>query len=229
MRVNKNIEMIEIVALGLEEILDSVVFVGGAVASLYSDDPGAMHIRPTKDVDCIIEIAGRVEFNKLEDKLRGKGFRHDTRDGAPICRWIYKDVLVDVMPVDETNLGFSNRWYKEGMDHLIRVPLSGGLEISLLSLTFYIATKIEAFHGRKESDFRISHDIEDVIITLDGILNFDEFFNAPDTVRAYLIGQFSAFMKDLTFIESVSSHIDQGQSPARTKRIVDFLKDFCKK
>ncbi len=34
-----NIEMLQTVANGLEELKDEIVFVGGAVAELYADDP----------------------------------------------------------------------------------------------------------------------------------------------------------------------------------------------
>jgi hypothetical protein len=96
-----------------------------------------------------------------------------------------------------------------------------------LDLPYFIATKIEAFHGRDESDFRISHDIEDIIILLDGVLSFEKIFTAPDSVKRYLKDQFGDFLKEDLFLESVSTHIDQGGSPARTKRIITFLKDFC--
>ncbi len=51
-----NIEMLQIVAMGLGELKEEVVFVGGAVAELYADDPAASDIRPTKDVDCVIDL-----------------------------------------------------------------------------------------------------------------------------------------------------------------------------
>jgi hypothetical protein len=226
MRSSKSIEMIEIVAGGLGELLDEVVFVGGAVTSLYIDDPAALYIRPTKDVDCIIELSGKQAFNKLEEKLRTKGFRNSTDNEDPICRWTYKDILVDVMPTDKSILGFANEWYKEGIDHLIKSTLPNNMEISLLYLPYFIATKIEAFHGRDEKDFRISHDIEDIVIVLDGILNFDKFYDAPATIKNYLSEQFGEFIKDRSFIESLSSHIEHGQSPARTKRIMDFINDY---
>lgn len=229
MLINANIEKIEIIAEGLGDLLDEVVFVGGAVASLYIDDPAAIYVRATNDVDCIIQLSGRVEFSRFEEKLRKLGFRNDTSEGAPICRWIYRETLVDVTPTDEAILGFSNQWYKEGIENCIKVGLPEGGEISLLSLPYFIATKIEAFHGRDESDFRISHDIEDIIIVLDGVLEFDTLFEANESVKGFLIEQFSEFMKESTFIESVSSHIEQGKSPLRTKRIMDFLKEFCGK
>lgn len=39
------------VALGLKELREKVVFVGGAVINLYNDDLAAEEIRPTEDID----------------------------------------------------------------------------------------------------------------------------------------------------------------------------------
>lgn len=73
-----NIEMLQTVANGLEELKKEVVFVGGAVAELYANDPAASDIRPTTDVDCVIELSSRTSHAKLEEDLRAKGFKNDT-------------------------------------------------------------------------------------------------------------------------------------------------------
>ncbi len=78
--VKSPVEMIEIVAEGLGDLLDKVVFVGGAVASLYYEDAAATRIRPTADVDCVVEVMGRLQYGKLEDELRRHGFRNDMSD-----------------------------------------------------------------------------------------------------------------------------------------------------
>jgi hypothetical protein len=83
---SSNIEMLQIVADGLEELKEEVVFVGGAVAELYADDPASSDIRPTLDVDCVIELSSRLEHAKIEERLRSKKFAHNTSKGAPICR-----------------------------------------------------------------------------------------------------------------------------------------------
>lgn len=44
------------VATALGELNEQVVYVGGAVVSLYIDDPAAEDVRPTKDVDISLEI-----------------------------------------------------------------------------------------------------------------------------------------------------------------------------
>jgi hypothetical protein len=81
--------MLQTVAQGLGELKNDVAFVGGAVAELYASDPAASEIRPTKDIDCVIELSSRMEHSRLEENLRNKRFAHDTTKGAPICRWIY--------------------------------------------------------------------------------------------------------------------------------------------
>lgn len=70
--------MLQIVSDGLEELNEEVVFVGGAVTELYADDPAFSDIRPTFDVDCVIELSSRLEYAKLEERLRAKLFAHDT-------------------------------------------------------------------------------------------------------------------------------------------------------
>ena len=104
-----NMTMLQTVVKGLEELKDEVVFVGGVVAQMYATDPAATEIRPTNDVDCVIEIGSRLKYDQLGKRLRRKGFVDEIFDGV-ICRWIYRGIKADVMPTDEKILGFSNIW-----------------------------------------------------------------------------------------------------------------------
>jgi hypothetical protein len=65
-----NIAMLESAADALDEILDEVVFVGGATVELWVTDPAAAEFRPTNDVDVIVEITSRHAYYELEDRLR---------------------------------------------------------------------------------------------------------------------------------------------------------------
>lgn len=85
-----NTEILQTVANGLGDLIDEVVFVGGAVAELYADDPASSDIRPTHDVDCTIELSSYREYTELEDELKTKGFANDTSQDAPVCRWIFQ-------------------------------------------------------------------------------------------------------------------------------------------
>ena len=149
---SSNINMLQTVANGLGELREDMVFVGGAVAELYADNPAASEIRPTIDVDCVIEIGSRLEFARLEENLRVKGFANDISENAPICRWIYKDIKVDVMPTDSSVLGFSNKWYEEGIENKISKSLPDGTEIFVFPPEYYLAVKFEAHYGRGGND-----------------------------------------------------------------------------
>src|SRR5688572_24620237 len=100
-----NIERIQTVALILKKLNKDVVFVGGATVALYADDIAA-EVRPTEDVDVIIEIASRYVYHLLEEELWKAGFVND-KDSGIICRYIVKGITIDIMPTDTTVIGFS--------------------------------------------------------------------------------------------------------------------------
>ena len=87
-----------------------MAFLGGAAVELLLTDPAAPAVRATMDVDVIVEVAGRVEYYKLEGELRERGFSQRAGAEEPICRWHLGDLILDVMPTDPDVLGFSNRW-----------------------------------------------------------------------------------------------------------------------
>lgn len=88
------------------------VFVGGQVADLLVTDPAAVRARPTDDVDVVVPVTTRTASHALQLRLMVLGFTPDHRAGAPVCRMrTADDLILDVMPLDEAILGFSNRWY----------------------------------------------------------------------------------------------------------------------
>lgn len=101
MKRSVNLEDVVMVAGRLKALETNFVFTGGAVVALLLDRPSVTVSRPTKDVDVIAEVVTRIQYTKLEERLRRIGFRHDKSEGAPICRWVVNDVRVDVMPMND--------------------------------------------------------------------------------------------------------------------------------
>lgn len=66
--------LLQIVAKALARLEKDIVFVGGSVAELYADYPEISDIRPTIDIDCIIEINSRLEYSKLDETLSKNRF-----------------------------------------------------------------------------------------------------------------------------------------------------------
>lgn len=165
---NPNLQILEIVAHRLGSLTEEFVLVGGCATGLLIDDVAAPPIRQTIDVDVIVQVLSKSEYYALAKRLRGVGFREDSSDGAPICRWTDGQVLLDVMPADPSILGFGTEWYEPAMLHTIEVVLPSGKAIKMVSAPYFLISKLEAFEGRGNGDFQMSHDIEDLITVLDG-------------------------------------------------------------
>ncbi len=150
-------------------LLPEVVFVGGQMVELLVTDPAAVRVRPTDDVDVVVRVTTRVAYHRLQQRLGTLGSSPDTRAGAPICRMrTSSDLVLDVMPLDEDVLGFTNRWYPLALDTAAALQLAPDLAIRAITAPAFLATKWEAFHHRGAEDPLMSHDLEDVITLVAG-------------------------------------------------------------
>ncbi|WP_114782322.1 nucleotidyl transferase AbiEii/AbiGii toxin family protein [Botryobacter ruber] len=192
-----NIEVIKKVAVGLEELREKVVFVGGATLSLYATDPAADPVRPTSDVDLSVSLASYGAWNRLQERLQELRFFPDPSSKV-ICRFNYEGITIDVMPDDPAILGFTNPWYQPGLDHSLLVSLAGQLSIRILPVSYFLATKFAAFHNRG-GDPRTSHDFEDIVYVTDNRLELiKEIIQAPEEVRVYLQQEYRQYGKAVT-------------------------------
>jgi predicted nucleotidyltransferase len=227
----QNIVQLQVVANGLGPLLQEVVFVGGATVSLYVTDPAATEVRPTDDVDCIIELASRGEYYALEDRLREMGFQNDTRERAPICRWVYQTTTVDIMPTDPDILGFSNRWYEEGIKEAVWHRLPREQSVRIFTPPYFVASKLEAFRNRGQKDIRTSTDFEDIIYLFDSRPSLEEeIYAAPPTVRTYIQDQCKLLLSSGETDEGITCALPYGSGEGRLRiikaimqRIANFL------
>jgi len=222
-----NMIMLQTVAQGLGELKNDVAFVGGAVAELYASDPAASEIRPTKDIDCVIELSSRMEHSRLEENLRNKKFAHDTTKGAPICRWIYKGIKVDVMPTDEEILGFNNKWYHEGILNRIEKVLPNGTIIFVFSPEYYLAAKFEAHKDRGGKDLRQSHDFEDIIYLLDSCSEILGIIGkAKSPVKIFLRTECQQLLENDGLIEGIECALPYNSGSDRSELIMQLIREI---
>jgi predicted nucleotidyltransferase len=203
-----NLAMASVVAHALGDLRESLVFVGGCATGLLVTAVRAQSIRMTDDVDLVANVASRREYHELEQRFTALGFVHDLSAEAPICRWKCGCVTVDLMPTLQEILGFNNRWYPLAVEMAETVELSAGLTIRLITAPLFLATKIEAFKGRGQGDYLMSHDLEDIITVLDGRASLlDEVLACNVELKAYLAAEFSALVRNNRFIEALSGHL----------------------
>lgn len=208
----------------LGDLRDKFVFVGGATVSLYSDRM-AMEVRPTDDIDILIELLSYTEYAALEEKLRAIGFVNDIESGV-ICRYKIQGIIVDVMPTSEDPLGFSNKWYPDGHKNAIDYVIDETNIVKIFSAPYFIASKLEAFKGRGKNDGRTSTDFEDIVFVFENRSTiWSELTNTSNELQQYFKYEFKQLLNNIFFEEWIDSHVDRGSPPA-TYIIIEELKKF---
>lgn len=82
---------LEEIAAAMQELNARLVYVGGAMAGAYANDPTATEPRTTLDVDCVVDSNSYSEHAAFEELLRAKHFQNDTDSEPPvICRWLLR-------------------------------------------------------------------------------------------------------------------------------------------
>lgn len=214
MRLSRGeLDRLKNVARRLEPLHTKTVFLGGAVVGLLVTDPGGAEVRPTKDVDVVVEVATYSEYASLEERLRGLGFLHDQEEGAPLCRWLVEGIKVDIMPPDPSVIGFSNPWYPEAIRTARPFELEPGIEIHLIGAPHFMATKMAAFASRGRGDYLRSADIEDVVIVVDGRPELrDEIAGSAPGLRRFLAVESQVLLASQAFRESLAGHLDPDEA-----------------
>jgi len=212
---------LQLVARGLGEMVEEVVFVGGAVAGVLITDSSTARIRATKDVDCIVEVSTRSEYDsRIRDRLLKCGFHELIGEGIPICAWQKDGIRLDVMPTNEAILGFSSPWYTGAIKTAERTDI-GGIEICVISAPYFLATKLVAFKSRGRGDFLTSHDIEDVIAVVDGRQSLpDEVMAADETVKAFIQTEIKMLLSNDNFLSALPGLVlDTGRDAIVRERL----------
>lgn len=213
------------VAVALAGLRKDVVFVGGAAVGLLITDPAAPPIRVTNDVDCIIEVASRGDyFGRVRTQLIECGFSEMQGEGLPICAWEYRGTRLDVMPTEESILGFSNQWYEEAIRHADSVRL-GAIQIRLIRPPYFLATKMAAFRSRGQNDYFASHDIEDLIAVLDGRPTIcDEVGQAEQNIRTHLSRVATELLASRALANALPGHV---VDPGRERIVLERLRTLA--
>lgn len=220
----KNIESIKQVYRTLGKYADKVIFIGGAVVSLYVDRD-AEEVRPTEDVDVLVEIYSPVEYGRFEETLRSIGFSLDKEAGF-IGRFKIENITVDVMPVEgEKILGFGNAWYKRAFDDKVQFKLDKQIQVNILPPALFVATKLEAFNSRGNKDGRTSEDFEDIVFILS---NRSAIWNdmriCDNTLKNYLKNEFARLLSNKYLEEWIAAH----STTSTAKSIISELARFSK-
>lgn len=224
-----NRQMLCLVARRLEPLLDQLAFLGGCTTALFITDEAAPDVRVTLDVDVIVEVLSRNDYWQLEERLRELGCSQRI-DEEVTCRWQLDGITLDVMPTDESILGFSNRWYTDAIHNAQTVAIDENLYVRLVTPAHFLATKLVAFFGRGNGDFWGSHDLEDIVTVIDGRAEILDELSVVDTgLKEYIANAVSGLIIAQGFREALSGHLppdraSQERLPLLWQRLVAIAK-----
>jgi predicted nucleotidyltransferase len=219
--VDPNLDLLRAMAIALGQLRERLVFVGGCATGLLLTNPAAAGVRPTGDVDAIIEVASLAGYHALHPLLAERGFIQTMEDNTPAFRWFWNRLQLDLVPVDEHVLGFANRWYRPGFAAAVLTELAPGLTLRHLDAPHFLATKFEAFNDRGGRDVYLSHDLEDIVTVVDGRAELaDELVRADAAVRAHVVSQMQSLLAHPELRNALPGIVTQ---PIRAGVVLDRL------
>lgn len=77
-----NLELLRAMAVALGPLRERLVFVGGCATGLLVTNPAAADVRPTEDVDAIVEVASLAGYHAMQPLLAVDG-RAELLDELP--------------------------------------------------------------------------------------------------------------------------------------------------
>lgn len=223
---NPNLALLIAIAQAMGPLCEQVVFVGGCATGLLVDDVDLMDVRPTEDVDAIVEVASLSAYHRLAEQLMQRGFKQTMADNTPPFRWLWNRMQLNLVPLDEKVLGFANPWYRVGFDAAMSVELADGLLLRHLSAPHFFATKFEAFKDRGQNDVYLSHDLEDIMTVMEGrSLVAQEIAAAEAAVRQHVGQSVAALLNMPAFHNALPGLLsDPEREPIVRTRMIQISK-----
>lgn len=219
--LEQSIQRIKIVKQALGELSQQFIFIGGATIGLYVTRKEIDNARPTKDIDILVETYSLKEYDDIEIALRKKGFANDI-ESEVICRWILKGVqpiTVDIMYPNPKKFGFTNKWYKHGIENAINLQLDKVNTIRLFSAVYFVASKIDAYNHRGDEDCRFDNDFSDIVYIIGNRESFlEELKGSKEDVKSFIVeGIRQLLVKDIEeCISALGPDIGGAEGAART-------------
>ena len=209
-----NREYLRAVVSALGPLANDLVFTGGLVVQEYLTIPAVGAARVTRDADAICQAGTYSEYRQFGERLRELGFTQSASTNTPPYRWRIRDLVLDVMPLDETVLRFTNRWYASGVQHAIAIQPEDDLALRILDAPHFLASKLEAYMGRGHGDPYSSHDLEDVVTVLAGRPELvDELDAAPTSVGLWVGEALAEIFPPDRRVEYISAHLESTAPP----------------
>ena len=214
------LDNIEVVAAALESIRTRFVFAGAGILPLLIEPQFVPDLRPTQDVDAVVQVLHFGEWMRLRTALLASGFRERAvvAQSRQILFWL-GDLQVDFIPPRLREFGTANRWLDLGFELAEESRLPSGRVIERIPASAFLAAKVAAFLSRGRRDVFRSDDLDDIAALLIGrpALAGEISFAHPE-IRAYVREHFAGFRRDREVWDALPGYV---RSPEQLGGLLD--------
>jgi len=115
--------------------------------------------------------------------------------------------------------------YKAAIQEADESTLPDGTKIRVVSPTFFIATKFEAFTGRGKGDF-FSHDLEDIVFIMENRSRLiHELMDSPKDLKLYFAEQANLLLND-NFLNVLPGLLNNPDSTKTIENSLNIMKSW---
>lgn len=221
------LDNIEVVAAALENVRTRFVFAGAGILPLLIEPQFVPDLRPTHDVDAVVQVLHLGEWMRLRTALIACGFRERAMpsQNRQILFWL-NNLPVDFIPPRLQEFGTQNRWLDLGFEFAEESQLPSGRVIERLPANAFLAAKVAAFLSRGRRDVFRSDDLDDIVSLLVGRPTLPEelSFGHPE-IRAYVHEHLEGFRRDREVWDVLPGYVRSREKLARFLDAFDRVTD----
>lgn len=216
------IQRLRRIAVALGDLVDDVVFIGGAIAPLLQTRPPFASARQTKDVDGVMSSTAYADVGRVHAQLRAAGFRQAPEDAGHVHRWRSPaDELFDLVPSGAHLGGTGQVWDTVAIESHEVADLGGGVTIRHASACAFVALKWAAHADRGDDDPYNSRDLEDILALVASRPTIADETNAAGALlRPYLMERFARLWNDPRLKDLLAGHLNNADDRLYTMREV---------
>lgn len=124
-------------------------------------------------------------------------------------------------------MGFTNRWYRPGLAQRIGYQLPDGTSIHILPAPYFLATKLEAYSSRGQTDWMLSRDLEDIVAIFNGRPELPAELAATEApLRPFLREALTQLFLQGEGATRIGGHLPRSDNHRRTQYILRTVSAF---
>lgn len=212
---------LNLVADGLADLRDKMVYAEGAGMNLYIDEKMPSMNRPVKDDKVDVQLATEMDMENMTDKLTQMGWT-ETENRDTIRRFNYENCRVEIVHKKTISWVPTRVWLEKGLDHLMEIE-RGGTVFTVVPFPYYLANQLSTYSIRDVVGPRKSYEFTVAIFLMVNRKDWAEQITKADdpSLKLFLLNSLLEVKNNYRLQDAIKAELP----PANAEReLVSILK-----